>query len=254
MLFAVIRLMPFIIPIYYFASLKALFFFNSWWPFVFASIIAVNVIYLLLLRVKSKDKKVSAVLFYSVIYAIFGFIALLILENQVFINLFLVFWSLVYFIYWEAVFHYFYQTQKRSILEMKNIILYLNILVVFVYSALIINLNVFWGLQWYWVLLTAFIVNAIILMNLLLFTDLSPAKNKLIIFTLDLILLQLLVALFYLPISFYVGAFVMALCYYWLSSFFLLSTQNSLRPKKLIQYLAFGLVIGLFVILTSFWL
>jgi len=254
MLFAVIRLMPFVIPVYYFLSLKALFFFNSAWPLILASIIVINVVYLLLLRIKSRDKKVSAVLFYSVIYAAAGFVCLLVLENPLFINLFLIFWSLIYFIYWEAVFHYFYQTQKRSVLEMKNIIQYLNMIIFFLSSALLINLNIFWSLQWYFVLLIAFLVNLILLVNFFLFTDLPLKKNELIILTLDLILLQLLIALFYLPISFYVGAFLIALCYYWLSSFFLLAAQHNLRAKRLIQYLVFGLIIGLFVGLTSFWL
>lgn len=254
MLFAIIRLLPFVIPVYYFLSLRSLFYFNSWWPFVFASIIAINVVYLLLLRIKSKDKKVSAVLFYSIIYAVLGSIYILILENPLFINLFLLFWSLIYFIYWEAVFHYFFQTQKRSILEMKNIILYLNMIIIFVYSALIINLNIFLSLGWYWVLLIAFFVNLILLINFFLFTDLSPRKNKLVIFILDLILLQLLGVLIYLPISFYVVAFIVSLCYYWLTSFLLLSAHNNLRPMKLVKYLVFGFIIGLFVVLTSFWL
>ena len=254
MLFAIIRLLPFIIPVYYFLSLKSLFYFNSWWPFVLVSIIAINIVYLLLLRIKSKDKKVSAVLFYSIIYAVCGFVYILILENPLFINLFLFFWSLIYFIYWEAVFHHFYQTQKRSILEMKNIILYLNLIIIFFYSSLIINLNIFLSLDWYWVLLAAFLINLTLLINFFLFNDLTLSKNKLTIFVLDLILLQLLGALIYLPISFYVVAFIISLCYYWLTSFFLLYAGNNLRPVKIIKYLVFGFVIGLLVVLTSFWL
>ncbi len=254
MLFAIIRLLPFIIPIYYFASLKSLFYFSGWWPFVLASIIVVNIIYLLLLRIKSKDKKVTAVLFYSIIYAVFGFIYTLILENSLFINLFLVFWSLIYFVYWEAVFHHFYQTQKRSILEMKNIILYLNMIIVFIYSALLVNLNIFLSLDWYWVLLIAFFVNLSLLINFFLFNDWPPGKNKLTIVILDLILLQILGAAIYLPISFYVVAFIVSLGYYWLTSFYLLSVSNGLSYVKLIKYLAFGFIIALLVILTSFWL
>lgn len=253
MLFAIIRLLPFIIPVYYFLSLKSLFYFNSWWPFVFGSIIAINIIYLLILRIKSKDKKVSAVLFYSIIYAVLGSVNVLILENSLFINLFLLFWSVVYFIYWEAVFHHFYQTQKRSILEMKNIILYLNVIIMFAYTALIMNLNIFLGLDWYYVLPIAFLVNLVLLINFFLFNDLAPLKNKLVIVVLDLILLQLLAALIYLPLSFYVVAFIISLCYYLLTSLYLHFAGHNLRPRKLIKYLVFGFIIGLFVVLTSFW-
>jgi len=254
MLFAIIRLLPFIIPVYYFLSLKSLFYYSSWWPIVLVSIIAINIAYLLLLRFKSKDKTASAVLFYSIIYAVLGFVYVLILENPLFINLFLFFWSLIFFIYWEAAFHYFYQTQKRHILEMKNIILYLNLIIIFVYSSLIMNLNIFLSLDWYWVLLIAFIINLVLLINFFLFNGLPLRRNKLAIFAMDLILLQLLGALIFLPISFYVVAFIISLGYYWLTSFYLLFINNNLRPMKLIKYLAFGLIISLFVILTSFWL
>jgi len=254
MLFLLLRLLPAIIPILFFASAKGVFYFIDQWQWFLAAIIILPIAYFALLKYKNRDKSVLWLGIFALIYALTGFAYSLVLENSLVINIYLIGWSLIYWLYLEAVFHDFYETAKTFIFNLLNITLYGNILIVFFLTATLVSFNIFLNLPWYALLSLSAAVEFSIIYLAFHRHGLPQKKALLYAGLVDLILLEILGGLMLLPSSFYVIAIITALCYYLLMQILLYAYDNKLNRRLLIELLAFCGLIMLVVVATAAWL
>lgn len=254
MLFLLLRLLPAIIPILFFISIKSAFYYTDEWQWFLGGILLLPVAYFALLKYKNRDKKIIWLGLFALIFATTGFIYALLMENPAIINIYLVGWSLVYWLYLEAVFHDFYETAKTYIFNLFNITLYGNILIIFFLTASLVSFNIFLNLSWVLLLLIA--VSAYFAIIFLAFQrhGLPHGKSLLYAGYLDLILMEILGGLLLLPVSFYIIAIITALCYYLLMQITLLATAGTLNRKLLFELLGFCGGILFIVVVTAAWL
>ncbi|MFA6526606.1 MAG: hypothetical protein WCT26_04320 [Candidatus Buchananbacteria bacterium] len=254
MLFLLLRLLPAIIPILFFVSTKAVFYYADSWQWFIAAILLLPTVYFVLLKYKNRDKIVIWLGAFSLIYALTGFAYSLVLENPTVISIYLLGWSLIYALYLEAVFHDFYETAKAYVFNLLNITLYGNILIIFFLTAVLASFNIFLNLSWIVLLVISAAANFLIIY--LAFQRQNLPKKLAMIYSgiVDLILTEVLGGLLLLPSSFYVIAIITALCYYLLMQILLSARANKLNRKLLIELLAFSGLIFLAAAVTAAWL
>jgi len=254
MLFLLLRFLPYIVPLIFFGSAEAVFYYGSWWPYLFALVLVASLLYFILLKYKNRDKSIFFLSVYALIYAATGLVYLLILENPIVINSFIIFWALLYWLFLEAVFHDFYETKKTYAFNLQNIIPYGNILVIFFLTAALINFSLFLSLSWWQLLLI--LAAAYFCLVYLAYLRQIAKRTEILLYSgvVTLILVEILGGLTLWPSSFYVIAILVTLCYYLLMSLSLLSLKNSLTKKALIQYLTFGGCIIIAALITATWL
>jgi len=254
MSFLLLRLLPYLIPVLFFVATKLVFYYNDFWPWFFGLILAVSLLYFVLLKYKNRDKRVILLAFFALIYAISGLAYSLVLENPVVINIFILAWSMFYWLYLEAVFHDFYETDKTFVFNLMNITLYGNILIIFFLTAALTNFSIFLNLTFWQLLLILIVVYYCLLYLVLLRQGKSPYQSRLYGAINSLVLVELLGALIFLPSSFYVIAASIALGYYLLVSLSLLSLNNQLNRKIFFRYLSFSILILAAILLTAAWI
>lgn len=254
MFFLLLRFLPYIIPVAFFVAVKAVFGFSDYWLWFLASIVILPLTFFLLLRRENIAKPVFWLAVYAIVYAVTGFAYVMILENSTIISLFAIIWSLIYWLYLEAVFHDFYDTKKTYILNLRNITLYGNILIIFFATATLVSFNIFLNLSWVYLLLIAIVSYFSILY--LTFQRLGLNKRQTLIYAglTNLILSEVLAGLLLLPSSFYIIAIIVSLCYYLLTQTVFYALEKRLNRKTFIQLLAFFSIILLAVIITATWL
>lgn len=254
MTFALIRLMPVFLAAAYLALAAVVVWAYQWWWLWLVAIIGLVVAWCALLVWHSRAWRSILIGAYMIVYILSGLVFSLLVDHQVLLLIFILAWSLFLFLLVEASFHYLYQTDRVSVVNLKYMVYYLNIVVVFVLGAVAANLVLFLGLDWVWAVLIIFIGTLIIgLTQLLVYERLSW---QFVYFALigALIMAEINGALLWWPVSFYVMAAVGAIVYYWLTSIISARWDGRYKTKALIQYSVVALISLAAVLVTAKWL
>lgn len=253
MIFLLVRLLPFVMPLIYFMLLKVIFYFPNFWFWIIFSSVVLLFLWLVLLRSRDPSKPLLPSLAYGSIFLITGFLYLMILENKWVVNSFSLGWSFIFWLYLEAVFHDFYKTEKTHILNLQNISLYSNILVIFFLSASLSNFSIF--LNWSKILILIFLLVMlfILLHSVFLFQGWEIKKVQVFSFILSLMMIEFYATIMLLPASFYVMASLFAGLYYFLSGISILWVRQSLDKTSFIKYLVFSLFFAIIIIGSADW-
>jgi hypothetical protein len=253
MIFLLIRAFSYIIPVCYLALAKAIFYFADWWQILLLVGLLLIVFNFILLKIKNRQKSIAGLMIFAIIFYLAGMAYLLVLENPLIINIFILVWSAVLWFYLEAVFHDFYETSRTHIMNLQNISLYGNILIIFFLTASLISFNIFLN----WPKLSILLILGLVYLAIIHFTFTKQKINRddawLYAAIIALVLVEFLVVLLFLPASFYVVAIVLSLAYYFLSSIAILSLKKQLTNKVFWYYLVVCSVFGLAVLLTATW-
>ncbi|MEK7167601.1 MAG: hypothetical protein AAB791_01210 [Patescibacteria group bacterium] len=252
MIFALIRVLPLSLPVINFLLLKTLFYFPAGWFWFLIMLLALNGMFFCLVHVKKKNKKIFLLAAHSSVFILVGFVFTLTLSNPWFINSFLLVWSLVYLVYLESAFHYFYETRKDIIFDLKNVVNYSGIIVFFLAAVALFNFYLFLGLSWWWILPAVLILSLILLLNRFIFSEFKDYWIHIAVIC--LIILEFLVVLLVLPFSLYILALLLVLAYYLLSSLAALSLSGGLKARSVWLYSIFVLISAVLVLGTSIWI
>ncbi|MFA4871983.1 MAG: hypothetical protein WC610_02915 [Patescibacteria group bacterium] len=253
MLFLLIRIFPVLIPVGYFFILKFLFAFSGAWYWFLILAAALNLFYFILLNWKLGRKRVWFFALYSEIFVVLGLVNALLLSNQIFINLFIIIWSIIYLIYLESVFNYLYRTTRFSLIDLKSIAGYISLLMCFIISYALLNFYVFLNFPWWALIIIYFPVIFILFFERFLAYDFPFKTNFLYSFLTALVLIEILIVLLWWPNSIYVLALILLIFYYLLSSIAILYWQDKLTKKSARQYLVFAAVVLVLVLMTASW-
>ena len=139
-------------------------------------------------------------------------------------------------------------------MDLKYITAYVNLVIFFFLITFLINLYIF--LDWRaWAIISLAIIPAFfLLVSQFKANQLTSSKILLYASILTLLLLETLLAVLFLSVSFYVSAVIVSLLYYLLSSFSILKVKDQLTKGLIGQYLAFAAIVIIIVALTSQWL
>jgi len=248
MIFLALRIFPYLSVLVYFGLIKLMFIWPDFWNWFLLAILVLGALYFLLLKYKNPHKSIFISAFFSFALLSAGAVYVLILGNGWLVNLFLIIWSALIGLYFEGVFHDFYKTERIGIINLDNLSLYAGMLAVFFFTATIVNLFIFLNFDYWLVLLILAIVYGASILKPL--NRIKPDDSDLLLWgaIFELILLEVLIALLFLPFSFYVIAFVVASVYYLLFALVLV-TDNKTRWRRLV----YVLIVLLLIFLTANW-
>lgn len=254
MVFLLIRFLPYFIPLAYFILAKLIFSFVDAWVWLLLLILVLLAVYFLLLQIKSPRKNNPFLFLFAVIFAFSGLAYSFILENKLVIDFFLLSWSVVLWLYLESVFHDFYDTTRKHIINLENIVLYGNILVVFFLSSALLSWQIFLNFS-YPLIFSLLVAVYFCLLYLACWRQRLPAKNALVkASVMTLVLAEILLGFKLLPVSFYVSGVCLAIAYYLLFNLVMLDYKGQLQKKNLIKYAALAAGLIAIVVLTAVWL
>ncbi len=253
MIFLIIRLFPIIFPISYFLAFKFLPGFSDYWFWLLLVGFISQAIFFFLLNLKTPNPKIFFLFWHAALFLAIGFGFGLLLSSKFFLNLFLAGWMAVSIIYLEAVFHFFYETPRSVLISLKNIMVYINLIIFFLAAVFLFNLYIFLNFPWWGVLTLVGLVSLILLFSKFLVDNIKLKINLFYSLAISLILLELLVGLLFLPVSFYVSAAVISLGYYLFSSLAGFSLRKKLSAGRMFQYLGFTVAALILVLATAGW-
>lgn len=253
MVFLLLRILPYLTPVAYFFLARAIFTWSDFYQWFLAAVFLLVSLYFLLLKAKSPVKPILPLWLFALVFAFTGLAFSFILENGLVINLFFIAWSAVLFVYLEAIFHDFYETYRKHLLNLDNIVLYCSLLIIFFLTASLLSWGVFLNFSY---LLIFAILPAVyyFLLNLsfrLQKFDLRDSRFKAGAIT--LILFEILLGFKLLPVSFYVSAAGLSITYYCLFNLALSGRHRKLSVKDFLKYGLFSLLLLLAVLLTAVW-
>jgi hypothetical protein len=256
MIFFFLIIFPFLIPVVYFLCLWLVFVLSGWWYALLAAVLVLNAIYFLILIIRNKDKLkfLLLFLFYSSFFMAAGFIFVLIMTSDLAINIFSILWALVLVIFLYAVFHFSYETKSRILIEIKNIIPYINVASLFVVAATLININIFLALSWWAVLLIFIGVTFMFNWPFMLLYENDFKTSILYNGIITLIMAEVMAATLYLPAGFYVLGAVVALIYYLVAILMQKKLEGQLVRKKVAGHLVFVVILLIIILATSQWI
>jgi hypothetical protein len=216
-------------------------------------VLALDAIYFLILGIKNKDKKILPLFFYSLILLVSGFVFTLIITNIYFIDTFTIIWPIVAFIFLDSTCHQIYQTKRADFVSLKNVISYINLLIIFLLTAGLLYLNIFLTFPWWGILPIFFVCVGVIIFCLFRFNGIELRESLIYGAVLSLIFSEILGGLLLLPGSFYVLAIVEAVAYYYFISLFMLSLNHRLGKNVVIRYTFLSMIILVLAIITGQW-
>lgn len=253
MLFILIRLAPFFIPVLYFWLVKFMFYQTGFLFWFFLGLFLIDLLYFWLIFFKTKKPEVWLWFLHSLILMLVGSAYVLILSSNLFINLFLVIWSLIYFIYLESIFHYFYETKKALLMDLRDITAYVNLIIFFFLITFLINIYIFLDWRAWLIILLAIPPTFLLLASQFKANQIASSKILLYASILTLVLIETLLAVLFLSVSFYVSAVIVLLLYYLLVSLAILKIKDQLTKGLISQYLIFAVIVIIIMALTSQW-
>lgn len=241
MIFLFLRLFPFLLPLGQLIILSALFYLVDYWRWLLLALLMINSFYFLLLYIKLRKNNIFIIWLHSLVLILVGFVSVLLVDSRLLAIFLSIFCSLVYFFYLEAVFHYFYQTSKSTLLSLENIINYANLLAVFLSIAALIDFYIFINFYWLWLLVIAFVLFLVLFYSRFLFIKTDFKHHLVLSLVCALLLLEILAGIIFLPTSLYSLAAVVAVFYYFISLVLLAQSNGQLTKRSLIRYIVFTL-------------
>lgn len=254
MIFLLIRLAPFIVPVAYFLLLRLLFVATPRWYLLLVILVVINAIYFFFLHRKMRRRRVWFFGLYSLFFALTGFFFSMLLSSQLVIYTFMIIWSLLYGIYLEAIFNYIYRTEQTTIFDLKSISAYISILLLFVLAATLNYFHLFLSFSWYWLVIIYGVGAYLILIDRLLTHGFIFKDNLLYSSVVVLILLEIFGILLWWPVSMYVSSFLIAAIGYLMMVIITLKQQEKLTIKTALRYASFTTLIVVIVLVTAQWL
>lgn len=254
MLFFLIRILPFALPVLYFFELKGLFYFFDWWQAFLAAVIAGNLLDFAVIKFKNRRQPVAGYFCYTSAYLALGFVFSMILENAWVINIFSVIWALLYLILLEAYFYDVYESSRADLLNLREIIPYVNLIMVFFLSSILYYFNIFLSFPWYWAGLIFLAALLVIFRQFFRFQPLEGGYKTLYGLIGSLALCQCFVSLFFLPLSFYVLGALNAIAFFLFISLSLSYIGKNLNFKSVARPVAMCVLILALILATAAWL
>lgn len=254
MLFLLVRISPILIPAVYFFLLRALSLHVHQWYVWLLIILLLNLLCFAFLAQKLKRKRVWFILLYSWIFSVLGFGYTLLLSSQIAIYTFITVWSVIYLVYLESVFNYFYRTKKLYLIELKNITAYTGLLMFFLLVFSLTSAFIFFGFAWWLVLLICFLVTTLLLFDRFLIFGFDHKTNFGHTMVVALVLTEVLAALLWWTASAYVIAIIMSTGYYLLNSLTVLSATDKLSKKTILRYIIVAVIVLILTLVTAKWL
>lgn len=254
MILLLIRIFPALLPILYFFTIKIILMWPvRWWlPAIIFTIVNFFFFYLMLLKINRK--RIWFLFLYSEIFGIIGILYALFLSNNIFVNLFIVGWSIIYYVYLEAIFNYLLRTEKRTILEIKNITGFTSPALVFLTSYTLLAFNVFLYFSVWWLTIIYFVIIFIVSYDRLLVYGFKHIICFYYASVFSLILAEIIIVLLWWTTSLYVLALIPTLVFYLASSFVVLYLSEQLKWKIAIQYIVIVFLILTGVLITASWI
>ncbi|MFH0853941.1 MAG: hypothetical protein V1891_00390 [bacterium] len=179
------------------------------------------------------------------------------LNNSIYKFIFFIAISYIIFLYLENLFAYFHAPAKYNIYSLENISGYINLASIFFISFGAYGIKVLFGMNIYWVVVLAIITFAIFFLfyyQMLWVNKISISETGKYFFATGLILMEIYLAIFLLPGSFYTAGAIFAIAYYVLMGIVRLKLLDKLDRKNIIKYLSIGSLMFLLLMITTRWM
>ncbi len=252
MQFFIIRSSPIFAALTFLVGAHLLRYVYQQWMFIFAGVAVIVIGYFLWVAWRLERFYFWPLMLYTLALFGVGMGSIIFLSNQLLVQLILVVWAVFALILFEAIFHYLYQTDKRGLVDLSQVINYYNGIIFFTFVIIVFNSAVFLRLNWW---LSWLSVGA--MASLLVFTQFRLKKvprDMGLALLVALLCMQFVFSLHFLSLGVHVVAAIATLGFYWLVSLILANFEHILTQRRLITYSVVTALLMGAVLFSAQWL
>jgi len=252
MQFFIIRSSPIFMALTFLVGAHLLRYVYDQWEIIFGSIAALVVVYFGWLAWRLERVYFWPFLLYALALFGVGMGSIMFLSNQLIVQLLIIGWTALVLIFFEGLFHYLYQTDKRSLVDIGQVLNYYNGIIFFAFIVVVVNGVVFLRFNsWLaWIIIG-------VMAALLFFTQLrikKASRSSSIALLVGLMSTQFIFAFHFLSLGVHVVAATVTLGFYWVTSLILAHFEGILTQRRFISYSVVTIALLLAVLLSAQWL
>ena len=221
---------------------------------IFSPILIVLVIVSLWFFNKRKfNKEFLRFLISPVLYVISCIGFSLFIEKNIFFHVFAAVISVFLFIYFGRILDYKFYPKRYQPYSLENFSWYLDILIVFLFFSFIYASIVFIKIKILFLIIPVLVVILLLAYQLFWVNKIKFSDSSVFIFAISVILVELFSAIYYLPISFFINAFILTIAFYLMTGLARYFLLGSLDKKRILNFVIVSAVCLIAVLATAQW-
>ncbi len=178
---------------------------------------------------------------------------LLLVDNFVVRQLFIVSIMVLYILISQNIFSFNYRSKRYQPYALENIYSYINMVTLFLIYASCYGAALLLGISFWAFLPVIFILTGFLFTRTLWSYKIIWKDSKRFIFIVSVLLTEVAIAVYYLPTSFVVNAFILLVVYYLAANIFKDQLRDNFNPKAVRIYLLISLSALIATFLTTRW-
>jgi len=179
---------------------------------------------------------------------------LMFIESLWLYRLILVIGAVFLYLYLDQLLNYFYFSRRYQPYTLENFSFYINVLSVFFISATLFGGLIFLHFNIFILAFISLVFYFLLTYQVFWVNKISWSKSYLFSFIIPLVLAELLIAISYLPTSFYVNGFLVAVFFYLMIGLSRLFLQENLLKKNILSHIIISLLAIIVILLTAQWI
>lgn len=182
-----------------------------------------------------------------------GFILFLLLESVVVKQIFIFGLSLIFYLITYNIRSFLYQAESYQPYALENIYSYVNLLTSFMFYASFFGLYLFLDIPYWLTTIITFLVSLMLIYRTLWANKIEWSQGWLYIIAGGFVLAESFWVISFVPLSYFVAAFILMIIYYLVFSFIRDHLLGKINPRSIKKYIIVSIVSLAVVLITSQW-
>jgi len=177
----------------------------------------------------------------------------LFIEKNIFFHFIAAGASIFLYIYFGRILDYKFYPKRYQPYSLENFSWYLDIIIVFLFFSLAFALIIFLKVKLLVLIAPAVLIGLLLAYQLFWVNKINFSDSNVFIFTIGVVMVELFCAVYYLPTSFYINAFILTIAFYLMTGLGRYFLLGSLDKKKVINFLIVSVVCLTVILATAQW-
>lgn len=252
-MFLINKLFQFFSAVFLLVTFEILFYkVNLIW--IFSPILLVLVIISIFFFTKRKfNREFFQFLISPVLYVVSCIGFSMFIEKNIFFHVFAVLTSIFLFVYFGRILDYKFYPKRYQPYSLENFSWYLDILTIFLFFSFVFALIIFLKVNVVYLIIPVLLVCLLLTYQLFWVNKITFSDSNVFIFAISLVLVELFVAVYYLPTSYFINSFILTIAFYLMTGLARYFLMGSLDKKRKLNFIIVSAVCLIVILATAQW-
>jgi hypothetical protein len=175
------------------------------------------------------------------------------IEKNIFFHVFAVLTSIFLFVYFGRILDYKFYPKRYQPYSLENFSWYLDILTIFLFFSFVFALIIFLKVNVVYLIIPVLLVCLLLTYQLFWVNKITFSDSNVFIFAISLVLVELFVAVYYLPTSYFINSFILTIAFYLMTGLARYFLMGSLDKKRKLNFIIVSAVCLIVILATAQW-